>query len=172
MASFNEHINQAKKNLAFLIDINSSKSRNWDWQVTVCFYTAVHLINSHLAQIGNLHYRTHEDVKNAINPTANNLSICKLPQDIYLAYVKLEGLSRRARYLCNENFDNKEVREFLTFDKHFAKAIKNLDKILAYFKTKYGVSFGNPVIYCAELNANSPLQIFKPNPTIALTSFS
>ena len=159
MASFDEHINQAKRNLAFLIEVNSNNNSNWDWQVTICFYIGVHLINAHLARIGNLHYRNHEDVRNAISPVST-LSVCQLPQDIYLSYVKLEGLSRRARYLCNENFQITDTRQFLTYDKHFAKAIKNLDRILIHFKNTYKINFNSPQITCIDLTAKTPLQVF------------
>ncbi len=158
MASYESHIEQAKKNLAFLIDINSSDSIHWDWQVTVCYYVAVHIANAHLAKVANLHYRTHEHVKNALSP--NPLSIAKLPQEIYLSYAKLEGLSRRSRYLCHDDPENKSDVGFFTHDRHFSKAIKNLDKFLSHFATLYGISFGKLVIKCADLNKNSPLSIF------------
>ena len=72
----------------------------FDWQVTICFYTAVHLINCHLANFG-LQYRKHKDVKDALNPYT--ISPAKLPEDEYSAYISLQSLSRRSRYLVNEN---------------------------------------------------------------------
>ena len=160
MATFNEHINQATKNLQFLVETNSNNSIHWDWQVTVCFYVGVHLINCHLAKIANLHYRTHADVKNAINPH-NSLSISTLPEPIYLSYAKLEGLSRRARYLCHDDFQNRDTNGFFTYDKHFSKAVKNLDIILDYFKCLYSLNFDNLYIKCEDLNINSAQKIFK-----------
>jgi hypothetical protein len=159
VADFNEHITQCKTNLSFLVDVNSkNQNKYWDWQVTICYYTAVHIINAHLATTANLHYRTHEQVKDAIYH-GNSMSLCAIPEQQYLAYAKLEGLSRRSRYLCNpESPDN---IAFLTFDKHFAKAIKNLDILLTYFSNKYHVNFGNPVVRCLDLNSKTPLNIFK-----------
>ena len=137
MASFDDHISQAKGNLTFLTGVNLNFNSNWDWQVTICFYVAVHLMNGHLAKKANLHYRTHNDVKNGINPH-NPTAVYKVPEDIYLAYCKLEGLSRRARYLCHEEATaGTEGQTHVTHDKHFAKAVKNLDKILVYFKDQY-----------------------------------
>lgn len=159
MATFEEHLKQAKNNLAFLVQTNSASANFWDWQVTVSFYVAVHVINAHLAKVANLHYRTHEDVKNAINPY-NLMSAGKIPEDIYLAYAKLEGLSRRARYLCHDDFGNRENRAFFTYDKHLAKAVKNLDKILFYFSDTFSVAFNRSIIKCADLSAKSDLKIF------------
>ncbi len=160
MASFAEHILQAKSNLSFLTEVNSKFEDRWDWQVTICFYVGVHLINAYLADKADLHYRTHGDSKMAINPH-NPSAIYKLPEDIYLAYTKLEGLSRRSRYLCHEDVVRKEAGQHLTHDKHFAKAIKNLDKLLVHFKNHYVLDFGSPEIACLDLNNNSPLTIFK-----------
>lgn len=129
MASFDEHISQTQKNLFFLKSTNKQNSKFWDWQVTVCFYSAVHAVNAHLARIADLHYRAHEEVKNALNPFG--LSPAKIDEDIYLSYVKLEGLARRARYLCHDNRENKSVKQHLTHDKHFARAVRHLDKIIA-----------------------------------------
>ena len=151
MASYQSHIDQANKNLEFLGEINSTNSTNWDWQITIAFYTAVHIVNAHLAKSANLHYRTHEDVKNAINPY-NSLSLCKIPEPIYLAYTKLEGLSRRARYLCHDDYKNNSPSEFFTYDKHFAKAIKNLDIVLDFFKNLHNLTLSKPIVKCIELN--------------------
>lgn len=132
----------------------------WDWQVTVSFYVNVHVINAHLAQSADLHYRTHEDVKNAINPF-NRTSTVKVPEEIYLAYAKLEGLSRRSRYLCHDDPKNKDNANYATYDKHFAKAVKQLDKILNYFEEKYSIDFGSPTVTCLDLTNKTPLKVFK-----------
>lgn len=158
MASYEAHLNQAKKNLAFLISTNSSNSTHWDWQVTMCFYVAVHVANAHLAKIADLHYRTHNDVKNALSPTP--LSLTQLPEDIYLSYAKLEGLSRRSRYLCSDSPSSDNEIAFFTYDKHFAKAIKHLDKFLNYFKSIYGIDYGYLPVKCPDLDHKSPLFIF------------
>ena len=159
MATFNNHIEQAKRNLAFLQEVNSTNTKNWDWQITIAFYSAVHTVNAHLATVGNLHYRTHADVKNALNPH-NSTALCKIPEEVYLAYTKLEGLSRRVRYLCHDQPSNHSSDQFLTYDKHFAKAIKNLDILLDFFNRLYNLNIGSIGIKCLELNNNTPLKIF------------
>lgn len=152
MASFDEHIAQAKKNLNFLNDVNQNIPSSWDWQVTVCFYTAVHLVNAHLANKASLHYRSHSEVNNALNPF-NIVSITKFNEREYTAYIKLQGLARRARYLCHQEHDNHDMGCHITFDKHFAKAVKNLDILIDFFKTEYGLSFDVPEISCMDLKS-------------------
>lgn len=159
MASFDEHIEQANKNLSFLSSINKSQIY-WDWQVTVSFYAAVHFVNAHLAKVANLHYRTHEDVKNALNPY-NTTSLCKIPEEIYLSYAKLELLSRRSRYLCHDSKKNDNEYAQFTYDKHFAKAIRHLDVIINYFKDKYGFSCNAQTIKCSELSNRENLNFFE-----------
>jgi len=158
LASFEEHIAQANKNLTVLSEINSKITDTWDWQVTVGYYVSVHVANAHIAKVSNLHYRTHEDVKNVLNPF-NTLSICKIPEDIYLSYTKIESLSRRARYLCHQNQQNPQIGHF-THDKHFAKSIRHLDKFLDYFKTLHSITFSSCSIKCVELSPNDHLKIF------------
>jgi len=139
MAKFSEHISQAKSNLSFLQCILGNKDF-WDWKVTVSFYVAVHLINSHIAQKSDLHYRSHDRVDTAINPF-NSVSITKLPEKEYLAYTKLLGLSRRARYLIHEKPEDKEAEIHFTYEKHYIRALKNLDIIMDYINLQYGIIF-------------------------------
>ncbi len=159
MGSYINHISQAQKNITFLKEVNSLPKPNWDWQVTISFYSAVHFVNAYLAEKGDLHYRTHEDVKNALN-THNPMALYRIPENIYVAYVKLEGLSRRARYLCHEDFTNRATTEFFTYDKHFAKAIKNLDVIVNYFSTLYKLNITDLEVKCVDLE-KTPLVKFK-----------
>ena len=155
MASFDSHILQAKNNLDFLLAINLINNINWDWQVTIAYYVGVHIVNAHIIGTSNMHYRAHHEVKNVLY---NDSSI---PEDIYLAYAKLEGLSRRARYLISEDSNNHSQNDFFTYDIHFAKAIKNIDKIINYFTPLCHLKFGNPGIKCPSLNHKTPLSVFK-----------
>jgi len=150
LASFNEHIKQAKSNLKFLNSVNDKIQNQWDWQVTVSFYTAVHLINAHIAIKSNQHYRSHELVNNSINPF-NPTSITKLPEDLYTSYMKLQNLSRRARYLCHDDPKNHDQSAFLTYDKHFSKAVTHLDKLLSFIAKEYSISFDKTSLNCLEL---------------------
>ncbi|HEY8929204.1 MAG TPA: hypothetical protein VIM55_08445 [Mucilaginibacter sp.] len=160
MADFQAHIQQAKKNLATLSEISLKVNDSWDWQVTCAYYTAVHLMNAHLAQTVNQHYKTHVDVKNAL---FNSLWPSKVPDDIYTSYSKLENLSRRARYLCHDNLaQNDPSTAYITYDRHLMKALKKLDAILVFFAFKYQVSFNISDIDCIELK-NGPFKYFQYN---------
>ncbi len=151
MATFEEHISQAKRNLAFLKNINEKCNEYWDWQVTTIFYVAVHLANAHIARKSDMHYRSHSAVKFALNPE-NQLSLTKISPEEYLAYVKLMNLSRRARYLCHDQPTKHEnAHAFMTYDIHMNKALKNLDKLLLYFKSEYKIDFEKVTINCLEV---------------------
>jgi len=162
MANYQAHIAQAKKNLAILSEINKKIPDSWDWQVTATYYIAVHLVNAHLAKTVNMHYSSHEKVKNAL---FNVMSPAKIDETAYLDYVKLEILSRRARYLCKDTESKDEkIREpektFLTFDIHLKKAIIKLDSLIEYFSTKYNEKFEITPIDCIEIK-NLSLKHFK-----------
>ncbi len=153
MAKFDEHISQAAHNLAFLEKINSSVSDCFDWQITVCFYSALHLVNAHLSKF-DLQYRKHSDVNHALN-YENRTSLAKLPEDEYIAYTALQSLSRRSRYLVNEKDGNlKENRAFFIYEKHLAKALKHLDTLLHYFNLKYGLGIRPIEVKCSGIKNN------------------
>ena len=155
MAQFQEHIEQANRNLRFLQHANQSASEYWDWQVTVGFYVAVHLVNAHLAQKTGLSYRSHEQVNEAINPY-NELSLTKFSEPDYLAYDKLQGLARRARYLCNEDRKNHDARAHFTYDKHFARAMRYLDAIMSFVNREYpSAQLLRIKVACVELRAGA-----------------
>ena len=154
LATYLEHINQANKNLSFLDQINFNIDDCWDWQVTVCFYVSVHLVNAHIADKTDQHYRSHEQVKEALNPY-NVLSASKLSEDVYKAFDKLQNLSRRSRYLCNDNIVDKNPKGFFTYDKHLCKALKQLDILLQFVNQHYGEEFKKLYVNCIEIkNAN------------------
>lgn len=151
MADYADHLNQSVKNLEFLSSINKHCNKFLDWQVTTSFYVGVHLINGFLAKEGNLHFNSHERVKDAISPHSS-ISKTRLDQTTYLAYIKLRNLSRRARYLCNHNDPNSTTANF-THEKHFLKALQYVDALLAFFYKKYGHPF-SPV----EIKYNFTIQ--------------
>jgi hypothetical protein len=150
LPNFSDHVEQAKHNLSFLEFVNQKGTNFLDWQVTTAFYIGVHLINSHLSN-HNMQYRKHVDVKNAINPkdAASVGSGSALPENEYLAYTKLQSLSRRSRYLVNEKDDNlKSSQAFKTYEVHCAKALRHLNTLLAFFKKTYGISVDPITITC------------------------
>ena len=156
MASFQEHIDQANKNLDFLEKVNVLINDRWDWQVTTCYYVAVHLVNAHLAKKVDQHYRKHEDVRNAINPT-NVFSLAKMPELNYISYIKLEGLARRSRYLCKETRDHKDdgSMALFTYDRHLSKALINLDIVLSFIEMEHNIIIPKIQINCIELKGKN-----------------
>ena len=157
MASFDEHLIQVDKNLKFL-EFTNSCIHSWDWKVTISFYVGVHLINSHLSKF-DLHYRSHKEVDLSINPE-NSLSASKLDEDTYYSYKSLFNLSRRSRYLIDENPDNKTEGNKLTYDKHFKRAIFHLDVIMKYINNKYQKEFTTTSVRCIEINVINDLTYF------------
>jgi hypothetical protein len=155
LASFQEHIDQANKNIEFLCLVNTHDCNVCDWQTTICFYTAVHLINSHVAQTVNQHYRTHAQVDSAINPFLNPPPASAVSQDIYIAYGLLKNLSRRSRYLISHVPGNVDVRGFITKDKHFARAVRYLDEIMVYIDGLYNVGFTTKTLNCPLLKKHT-----------------
>ena len=139
MATFQEHIDHSKKNLVFLSKINFSVDDSWDWQVTVCFYTALHLINAHIVKKTNKNYLSHNQVEEVINPF-NILSIGRLDENTFLSYSKLCQLSRRSRYLLNENFKKADdiQQASMKYSLHFKKAVHHLDVVIQYINKNYG----------------------------------
>lgn len=159
MPNFSEHIHQVERNLVFLVNINSSVNDCKDWQVTVCFYSALHLINAHLSKF-SLQYRSHVDVKDALNPY-NPLAIAKLPETEYVSYTALQALSRRSRYLINVN-NIDAANALLIYDPHLRKAIRHLDVLLSFFENKYGLNYPDISLKCLEIPiTNNNLQVIK-----------
>ncbi len=154
MPQFNEHIHQAERNLQFLGIVNASAVDFFDWQVTVCFYTSLHWVNAHLS-LFNMQYRKHVDVKDALNPQ-NPQSVrngSALPPNEYLAYTKLQSLSRRSRYLVNEKDGNLgKTQAFLTYDIHLNKSLKHLNTLIKFFSNKYNIPVTPIGVTCSGIN--------------------
>jgi hypothetical protein len=155
------HVNQAKRNFKFLESINSTVNDCLDWQVTVCFYTALHLVNAHLADFG-MKYITHHDVNEAINPV-NALSATKISTDAYAAYKALSNLSRRSRYLVTIKGDKVDTTApaAMTYDKHQARAFRHLSDILKFYSETYDVEIVPISVRCAELRQSEDLPYYK-----------
>lgn len=160
MTKFDEHIEQAARNFLFLEQINNSIDDCVDWQVTVCFYTSLHIVNAHLTT-GELNYRSHKDVDNVINFAAV-ASPFKLPQAEYLSYKKLQSLSRRSRYLVNgDNASKDDGRTYFTHSIHLKRAIGHLDKLIKFFTSKYGFDLPKIKLKCEDLKNDDYLTFIK-----------
>lgn len=162
MGTYTEHITQGKSNLVFLTDVNKNINDRWDWQVTVCFYAALHFISAHVVVKTGKNYLSHTNINDAINPTTQ-LSIAKLDNTTYLAYNKLYQLSRRSRYLINENNSKNNGAAIqscnLTHSIHLKRAISHLEVIMNYMIDNYAISFSKSEITCIDLK-NVPFKNF------------
>lgn len=131
---------------------------NWGWQVTVCFYAALHFTSAHIENKTGKNYLSHTMINDAINPSFP-LSLSKFDDQTYLAYTKLYNLSRRSRYLINENQKNRGAGDTLicclTHSIHFMRAIKYLETILNYMVSNYALSFSTTDIKCIDLNGET-----------------
>lgn len=156
MGTYAEHIEQSKKNFTFLSTINDKIGECWDWQVTVCFYTALHLLNAHIVKKSGYNYISHSQVDKIINPF-NDDSVSKISEDLYKSYTKLFQLSRRSRYLLNDTFVSTPERDdilkaMFTHSRHLRKAIHHLDNIISFINKEYGEDFPKVDIKCVDLN--------------------
>lgn len=141
MASFDEHIAQAKCNLDFLEKINAIGDNFIDWQVTTNFYVVVHLVNAFIAKEGNLHYASHDLVKDVISPYSRYPKT-KLNDTEFLSYVHLRNLSRRSRYLLYQEDPKTDIdKAHYILEKHFMKSFEYLDKLMIFFGNKYSLTF-------------------------------
>jgi hypothetical protein len=157
LGNFHEHITQSKSNLDFLNKLNVGVPDSWDWQVTVCFYTALHLISAHVVNKTGKNYLSHTSINDAINPTTQ-LSIAKLDETTYLAYNKLYQLSRRSRYLISEdraknNNPSGITNCNLTYSIHFKRSINHLEIVMNYMIKNYSITFEKCKIKCLDLNS-------------------
>ena len=155
MALFDSHINQAKANLDFLKHINETINNRYDWQITVCFYVAVHLISGYIADKASKHFQSHAQTLNAINPDGH--SLLSISEDAYFAYKSLQNLSRRSRYLINDKETEKAPTDcFLTHSVHFHKSLRYLDEVMNFMELTYP-DIKLPVIRikCLELKKDS-----------------
>ncbi len=147
MASFDEHIVQFQKNVHFLEFISAADYSCCDWQVTVAFYSALHLVNAHLVNKMQQNYISHTDVDKAINPN-NAMSVARLNEDVYTSYKSLYNLSRRSRYLVSEkasvrkeeSADHTIAAVKVTHEKHVEKARKHLNSIITFFEKQYSIT--------------------------------
>ena len=160
MSRYQAHLRQANSNLEFLGKVNRLDPHRYDWQVTIAFYSALHLVNAHLCEYG-AHYRSHHDVKDAINPVRRRPSA--LSRQAYTDYQKLFRLSRRARYLVDETSPD-ATRVAHTSEKHFAQAARRLDSLLAYFtKELEEYTLGDVTLTSTKLSQGEALTVLQIN---------
>lgn len=162
MSKYREHIAQAKRNLDFLLEVNNLGTSRMDWQVTIAFYTSLHLINAHVLDKTGKFYQKHVDVHFAINPYNEGTGM--LPLEIYRCYMKLFRLSRRSRYLCTDDPKASPTMNNIAHHikpSHLAKAYRNLDKLLDFFVGNGHLTIDQAEIFCDALGDSESMNFFK-----------
>ncbi len=130
MPNPSQHLLQFEHNnntLSLLCRISPFDS--WDWKITICFYAALHLIHTHLAE-SNSHPTTHNELKKIINPFSSSDKLKKISFASWENYSALENRSRKSRYLLNFKIIGGSEKEF-------RKALKNYNTILVEFNKIY-----------------------------------
>jgi hypothetical protein len=137
MADFNRHLLRVQENVEFLKQIRTLQPRNWDWEVTVCYYVAVHLVNAHLAK-SNLHPITHDETKKIINPQGV-FDNQRLPEKVYEEFMFLTNQSRVSRYMYHPR--HKDPLQASVINKNKLKLSEESTNILiAYFNGLYALT--------------------------------
>ncbi len=152
---------QAEKNLRILEDVSREIRSCTEWQITIAFYAALHLVKSHLAHCGFdcgdhtqlFGYLSGEDEKStAIEPT------------LFDHYQALYKMSRRARYLFPKGGNpapNSSNTAPIFTDQDLFVALGYLSEVMAFYAKNYEVKFREYTI-CAAVDAPpTPIQYFK-----------
>lgn len=159
MASYEEHFSRAISDLQTLKSCNHNKHIPSHWQVTMAYYIAVQLVDAHFAK-SNYHPENHD--KRKLNFSPYCLTVSHRADDItYADYVFLENLSRRARYMCNDNGTPSPEKAVPTRDKQLTKAFRLLDTIMKFMTTKHGVVFPIIDIHSTDFTNINTLKHFK-----------
>jgi hypothetical protein len=160
MPAHEAHHKKAAHNLDLVSKINLELSDEWwDWQVTIVFYSALHIVNTYLARVHDLHYMTHVKVYDALNPE-NAMSVARIDEEPFVAYESLRKLSRRSRYLVHgDNGVNSPNQTFFTYEKHLAKAVRHYEVVAKWFKTKYGINIPAVDVKCMELQSGGAYSV-------------
>ena len=127
-----------------------------DWQITLCFYSALHLIKSHLAH-NKVTARTHDDVSNFIsNSQLVFAGIVGVPKDVQNAYTYLYKHSREARYLFPDGGDpDNDVAPPVFSDADLIEAVRRLNSIMKFYQSKYGNTFKKTAVTLQAANQPS-----------------
>ena len=101
MLRVEDYVRQAELNSQFLPQVSPER---FDWQITVCFYAALHWLNAVTRRLGKPEAQNHEQ-------TFNNVREARIPHPVRQAYEDLFDLSIYARYRCMQLEDVKELAE-------------------------------------------------------------
>ena len=117
------------------------------------------MINAHLAKTCNLHYRSHGEIDDAINPFFKQ-SPARLDENTYVAFKTLRNLSRRSRYLVSDDENNRSEHGFLTDPRHLRRAILALDKLMFYLSAIHSLKIPSISIDCPGFKPEDNIKYF------------
>jgi hypothetical protein len=103
------HLRQAHRNRDLIELLEPANTEYLDWVVTVCFYAAVHLVESWFAS-KNLHFEAHTQRDDWLG------KVKEMRRVVWPRYKELEFYSRQARYQCvafDRDFVQKRLLVFL-----------------------------------------------------------
>lgn len=148
--SHTDHYYQALYNLQFLESICSQyKTENWDWKVTILFYSAVRLLRYHITQQTGRVVLTHYEADNILNPynTDPDTTKARLQNYQYSAYNRLKSLSENARY--DQAFH--PISGHACCVHHFADAMNYAEKLFEFWERTYTSMKITPIkVFCSH----------------------
>jgi hypothetical protein len=93
-----DHVEQAKRNKAFMEWVLANPAQPQEWAVAALFYVCVHLGRAVVEQLGAGPVTSHRGFE-------TTLQRLKPPADVYDAYRALKDVSEQARYDCHRYFE-------------------------------------------------------------------
>ncbi len=150
MSNETQHVQQARHNISFLSTIVSDTS-NRDWIATVCFYSAVHLIEAVVYRIGFINYNgktyqfkdsnrldTEKMIGLRLSPhDKRQIALDHLDGNVADHYKSMRELCDNGRYHCNMPAHNE------------AKACveEHLSSLIAWVSSKLGITIEFDLVY-------------------------
>jgi hypothetical protein len=117
MLKVDDYVRQAEQNSQFVVQVSLER---FDWQITVCFYAALHWLNAVTRLMGKPEAHSHEQ-------TFNNVKEARIPYPVRQAYEDLFDLSIYARYRCMQLEDLKDLaaesKDLLSVIERYARGI-------------------------------------------------
>jgi hypothetical protein len=131
------HLEQAAHNKEFKDCVDKSfPERFFDWKITVCFYTALHLIHALAKKRGIYIGESHEQVAKNIDPNRMPPGAMQINKQAWGHYRNLSKYARAARY--------DGITDFATFEKMMEQDYKEC-QIHMNELTKYLRNQGLPI---------------------------
>lgn len=132
MKSSAAHLSQATQNRQFHDALCTSyPDHYYDWKVTVCFYEALHYLDSYCCEKGETSLNTHRKREIQLNPR-NQSEGLKLSNGAWNLYSFLLEESKKARY---DGFIDYDHFMQMKKDDH-SNCVIALEKLKEYFKSK------------------------------------